>query len=209
MNTPSNMESEKRESLVDMFRNERNRIFDIAKEGKSIKDFPKPSIDPVTEEEFLKECMVLPKDAMDKVKTLDSENLPRNLEHRFKRGTTFCLLITPFMEGGYAKENINKKEWDDFIQRKGYLTWMNVDPLQDNLTIIPSETRNGYFYDIFPETVKKDIREGGCSFNLDYPEPDGDWENKMWFVDQYSAALENLKSFMAKRYPQKDGSENK
>lgn len=178
-----------------IYNEEYARIKSLAFNKKSARDVPKPKLESATDKEYFQECSVLPKQCLVKEMIPDPEEIAGLIEDTYREGTIFSLVVLPFNASGYSKDDLTEQEWNAFIKNQNYVYGISVDPA-DNLTFGLTGQHGGYFYDLFSDIIKKDVSEGGCSFKIHYPKLAGHPDNKLWFVENYKKAFNNLKNFL-------------
>jgi len=197
--TPSEDPMEEREpeirpSLRERFETEKTRVKRMSDSGGKITDVPKPSIDPVTDDEYKAEAEPLARSANTAVLPSEQE-LPDYLEDVYPAGQKFCLAALPFTDACLDGEVVAEETWQQWLFQGGYLRWLLMDPAQEDLTL-GFGGKSGYFFDYLPASVKKDVDEGGCTFDLQYPYPKGEPGNKEWFLGKLNKALQNLRTIL-------------
>lgn len=206
-------EMEEKETIIKVglrkrFQDEHDRVLKLRHQGYTAKDAPKPEIDPVTDDEYKAEAAPLA-EYIDKAVLPRADKLPRYLEGIYRPGSKLCLVALPFNESCYGKDNMGSENWEQFINMDAYLKYLEVEEEhKDDIDTQPDESDSnltngfgslpGYFFDHLPETIKKDVSEGGCTFDLEYPAEPGNYENKIWLENQVRKAYENLKNFLKK-----------
>jgi hypothetical protein len=177
---------------------EHDRAWELEQTGQHVRDVSKPEIVPVSDDAYKTECAVLPKNALDTPDlALTQEDLPQVLEDSYPAGYVFCMAALPFTGDCFGQEHLHPRLWQEFIATRSYMKYLLVDP-SDNLTFGFGDIE-GYFFDALPESIRKDVSEGGCSFKLHYPAFPGSLDNKIWFVRQFNKALDNLKKLLSER----------
>lgn len=160
----------------------------------------KPEITPLPLEEYINECKVIGKEEFPDITKEDIVNaLSRASMDNYPQGNLFCLAIVPFINPHLTKEiltanKFTKKDWDNFIETQSFLKGLSIYPNHNNLTSGMNETM-GYYFDILPKELQKDISHGGTTFKLDYPKY---VDARAWFAEQYLLAYENLKKLLTK-----------
>jgi len=197
--TPSEDPMEEREpeirpSLRERFETEKNRVKRLRDAGGNITDVPKPSIDPVTDDEYRSEAAPLTHSVSTAVLPSEQE-FPKYLEDMYPAGKKFCLVALPFTDACLDGEVVAEETWQQWLFQGGYLRWLLTDPENEDLTL-GFGGKHGYFFDHLPPSVKKDVDEGGCTFDLQYPYPSGEPGNKEWFAKKIQKALQNLRTIL-------------
>ena len=147
-------------------------------------------------EDVLFECSDLPIADMNPAEALNYSVLSNHKTLWFE-GNKFFLAPVPFIEGGYGKESLSPAEWQKFIDSKLFLRPLSVYG-KDNLTANFGRYPH-YYFDLYPEELRKDIEEGGCSFEIKYSNPHifSDPADAEWFRKKYLKAISNLKKLFS------------
>ena len=181
-------------TLKDLFNSEHERARAAKTEGREL-DPPGVA---VTDADYLAECAALLKSAL---KSVDFESLlPRDYKLYWPDETICCLAVLPFNDGGYGKEEMQAEgKWDEFLERKSFLRLLSVMPLSKLTSGFGNVSEPaGRYHELLPEILKKDVSEGGCSFNVSYDDPfdHGNASDRGQFIAQCNQAFSNLKKFL-------------
>lgn len=143
-------------------------------------------------EDILFECSDLPIADLKPDEALNHSVLSNHKTLWFP-GNKFFLAPIPFIEGGYGKEALSPEEWRKFIDSKLFLRALCVYG-DDNMTANFGRSPH-YFFELFPEELRRDVEEGGCSFEIEYKNPHiyDDPADAEWFKQKYRKAVANLK----------------
>jgi hypothetical protein len=169
-----------------------------ARVARGKKEVPKTAVETVTDEGYMKECAALPKGALEKIDF--DEMLPSDFKLYWPDSTICCLAVLPFNDGCFGKEEMQTEgKWGSFLKNKSFLRLLMVMPL----TKLTSGFGNvgepaGRYFDFLPDILKKDVSEGGCSFDVRYENAldSGNTKDRAWFIAQCNQALSNLKNFL-------------
>ena len=210
-NTQEN--SNEKPGLGVQFGIERARAWEVRKANKGIREFAIPEVEnPCTDDEFLAMFGNLTVEEVDSTidrakgiternpDGLTEEQLPKNIELQYKQGNIFCPVLLPFDEKGRVRgegiKDLTEEEWRRLVDNGALMRFLSADS-KDYLTAGYVQEVDGYFYDLLPPFLKKDISEGGCSFKIEYPETMINHPiNRQWFLEKYKRALENLRDFI-------------
>lgn len=190
----------KQSELIEKYQTEYERTLELRNRNIATRTVPKPTITPIDLSEYIADCEVISKEELPEFSATDiAEELSRASMDAYPQGKKFCLAIIPFLAPELQKDNliktdIGKQEWQNFIESQGFMKALTVYPEYENLTDGMNET-SGFYFDILPKELQKDISQGGTTFKLDYPE---NTDHRAWFAQQYIKAYENLKKLLKK-----------
>jgi len=105
-------------------------------------------------------------------------------------GYTFCLVALPFNNGFFVEEFMDEQSRKKFFDNAEFMRMLLVN--DEGLTMGVND-RTAPYFNILPDEIKKDVKEGGCTFALDYPK---DENPQKWFMSNVELALSNLKDLI-------------
>lgn len=183
-----------KESLCSKFENQRDYSWRQKKQGIDYTNMEKMEMHEMTIDDYRNECSVLPEDERNSISAdllPDVNDLSHYVDIIHPRGSRFFVVALPFLGSGETKDDMGTERWKEFLEKKAFIRYLNMNPSYKNitsgLTDIPI-----FFYDYLPAEIKNDIEDGGCSFMLDYPYPEGSVLNKYWFLSKCEVAINNL-----------------
>ncbi|MFC1748025.1 hypothetical protein ACFL2V_04390 [Pseudomonadota bacterium] len=173
-----------------------SRMFDLMEQQAYLASKEKGAAKPtppefsVSLDALLLECSDLPIAGLSAEESLDA-SVMANFKTLWFDGNRFLLAPLPFVEGGYGKGSLPPEEWRRFIESKNFLRPLCV--YSDHMTSNYGRAPN-YYADLFPEEIRRDISEGGCSFEIKYSKPRdySDPHDAKIFRDNYQQAVANL-----------------
>jgi hypothetical protein len=129
-----------------------------------------------------------------------NEIIPDEFMHYWGNNTKCCVVVLPFNNAGNGKSVLDRKSWDSFVSDAGFLRLLSIMPTTKLTSGYPDfGSSTGRFFELLPSSVSKDVNEGGCTFNVRYPDPAHFYnpENRKWFIKQCVLAYDNLKRILA------------
>ncbi len=185
-----------KQSLQSIHKMEKDRAAEAAVTGKKLR---KLQVKPVENDDYLTEISVLPPNFMDGL--LLDNYLDEDFMDYLCHGLKACVAVLPYAENCSNKEALEAGgRWGKFLNEKGYFYVMRVT--SNGLCQRYRMDNPGYYYDPLPEILRKDVREGGCTFEINYPFPPRPGlvqseidQNRQWLESMISRACNNLRNF--------------
>lgn len=128
--------------------------------------------------------------------------LPKDFKNTWGNDTKACLVFLPFDDGGNMKDGmLTQGSWDKFLTEKKFMKLLEVRATKLTNGFPNMSDPPGRYFELLPVEIRKDISEGGCSFHVEYKNPQNlyDTEDRAWFAGQCQKALENLKRILGAR----------
>ncbi len=180
--------------LCTRFSKEHDRVLALHKAGRHVKDEPKPVITPLSDHDYVAECSVIPPRFLPEKLSIDPSEMDVVFERDFRPGELCCVVALPFDDAGFHVSEMSSENLSKFFAQGGFMKYLHVDP-KNHLTQGFSN-RDGYYFDHLAESIRKNVNEGGCTFELQYPDQTGSWKNKEWFVQKLEQAYQNLRKIL-------------
>ncbi len=178
-------------------------VWDIARpvkttDGEKVDEQMANKADVEKENGYKAECAVIPKSALTNEFLTKAESLQRDLEEFYKEGMVYCFAAVPFNGASFDKTQMQKVgSWEKFLKDGLFLKRLRIVPNAGNLSHDIDHNLIGFFFELFPKRIQKDVSEGGCSFEIKWPNEAGHPQNKIWFAEQQKKAYKNLQTFLS------------
>lgn len=139
------------------------------------------------------------------LKIYSMEGEPDSPEAIYPQGSKFYLAALPFTEQLFGETSMREDgTWQDFLGKNGFShefveTFETDEERNAHEGLSTFNGAWGRFHKLLCPQLRKDVADGGCSFEIKYPyqnDPLRFYDNKQWFLDQYEKALENLVRFL-------------
>lgn len=176
-----------------------NKFVDELERAQAGKRLEKGAKAPVGEGEYKDECSVLPQGFLDNVNV--DALLDDDFMYYWSNGLKCCVAVLPFADNFSDKAALKAGErWEDFIKNQDFLRLFLVN--SQGLSQRFESDIPAYWHDLLPDILRRDVSQGGCTFQIQYPEPRlrNHESNREWLKAQIRAALENLRAFFGRDF---------
>ena len=168
-------------------------------------ELPKPQDIEIPEnDDYLAMLTAIPRNFLEQINmNYLLQVVPSDIEGRYPAGNKFCYGVFTFDELGYDKDcmDCTPGSWQKFLEKKGFMRPLYIIEKDGNFVGYKKKGMTegfgksyyyGYYYEFLPDLLKKDIKQGGCSFVLNYPRGSRE-EKRDWFISNCLIAVNNLK----------------
>ena len=174
-----------------LFKQELNNIYDSKIAGIPLQKNPQEEVNL----DDLKETLAdLPREKL-LLPDLTFDDLPRGFSLQNLTGQQITFAYLPITITGRPIQNLAADDLAFYIDRQNFYKVLFSDPQKQNLTQGFTED-SGYFFDLLPLELKKDLSQGGCTFLIDKTFQDNT-EAKIWYLEKINQARHNLTKILS------------